>query len=202
MPLKEIQVPLSPQCEAGTKDRNWKTHDKCREFRFCDCACHFGRTYLMAPMFDHGKNYFFRATEEEPSITVYRLENERGEGPFRKTLHEFQSDKSWIVQDRRRTIWYLGATEDFSYNLLMKVGFFEMQRAWNGEPRGNGLLFGFTDREQIRQWFVEEEIENLKRVGFELRERQASLVLASDIQCIFKPVSDRIPNTDPNLPLP
>ena len=110
-------------------------------------------------------------------ITVWRMQNAAGRGPYRG---------SWDWQTRDHlTMTHPGPEQDFPKHEWLPI-----LRAYDNADEGpNGTFrFGFATKEQAEAWFDPTEMSNLHHTGFELVELEAAEILAqSDKQLVFLP---------------
>jgi len=117
-----------------------------------------------------------------PPMTVYRMENERGEGPYTGGA-KVPSPSSWEQSPP--------AIDDFPRRDRGILGL---------GPLGSSssLIYGFEKPEHAHEWFGPEGIKQLTRQGYQLKPRLASLVLRSKSgrQLAFMPHHEEVQKAD------
>jgi hypothetical protein len=107
------------------------------------------------------------------NLTVYRLENEEREGPFRNCSMTF---KKRLFKPSR--LLFLRPDEDFPIASLIQIGFY-------AENANKNLRFGCASFSQLRRWLEPGDFERLKREGYRVVKYKVKQAIVSDNQCIY-----------------
>lgn len=130
----------------------------------------------------NGPNVFLNS-EKIPYKFVYRLQNCVGFGPFRENERAFKC-LPWMKTVKKKSLFYMRPDQDFCWLHLYGLGFYN-------KPRPYEILFGFSTISQIFRWFDRKALNALKEDGFSIVRRTASLVVSSDLQCLFIPYPNK-----------
>ena len=106
---------------------------------------------------------------------VYRVENDKGQGPFKPSAASFNKDKDWFCSKRNRELLWRKPYEEFDVNQLIVFGFFSNKH----------LRFGCKTVKQLFTWFNNDELKKLAEKGYKVRRIWAERGLNGEDQCLF-----------------
>jgi hypothetical protein len=120
----------------------------------------------------------FMPTKRKPFTWVWRVENDDGQGPYRKG----NSDK-WNYEEYSHSAsnGHPTASKDFTENEMRRVSYYLYQE------EKSKALFGFTSIQQYKKWFNKSERKRIAEVGFKLHRKKASKAIRSEFQCLYLP---------------
>ena len=182
---------------------NLLDHLRCRECQECECPCHVGRRLFQGKIkFRKERTRIFLSSPREPYTTVYRVEDDEGQGPFRRLPDNTGGSPfrrgAWGEVSKRKgraCILTLGPDDVFDDETLVRFGFF---KEWfyykDGETLYHGyrnkFLYACEDARQLKLWFSRRDMKVMHKFGFHVRPRKASIVLYSPVQCAFIPYEE------------
>ena len=176
-------------------------HLKCRD---CKCPCHEGRKLFEGIKFRREKTRVFLSSPERPYTKVYRVENDAGDGPFRRVPTDDNgspwtrgpwANSCWYGRKGRSCIMTLGPDDTFDDETLIRFNFFGNWEYHEDEGTTyhmyrNKFLYAFENRQQVKLWFSRRDLKVMRKFGFRIRPRKASIVLYSPVQCAFIPYEE------------
>lgn len=92
-------------------------------------------------------------------LRVWRVENKKGKGPYRKDVEDW-------------------------FNLNRDVEEIPLPEC-EGLPIGGNIICGFSSLKQLRSWFLPDELQRLRLLGFCIRRVEARKVWKGKCQCTF-----------------
>lgn len=140
----------------------------------------------------------FEGDEENPYKTVWRIQNERGEGPihsrkdsgirtvdtkWKQKSPTFSSDKGFDEQDLKH--FYSVKPEKVPRSKKGLADAF----GWGPNPK---LRFGVEKPEHIHGYFSPKEMDHLSRQGYKLTPVKAKKIWASKHQVFFEPYKEPV----------
>lgn len=127
----------------------------------------------------------FEASDAEPYRYVWRVENQDGQGPYNAEVAEDLGGGSlqdyWTDREHNSTT-HPSPLHDEGFDEL------DLENIY-GEGYGS-RLFGFESIQQLKKWFNDKELKQLKELGFDVVKRKASDIWSSGRQVFFKPLDD------------
>jgi hypothetical protein len=113
-------------------------------------------------------------------ITIFRVENEFGEGPyFNKDSHK--NMHGWLK------LWADGTHTDSKHPEPFDDVFLKEKMDEDGFFMDD-YICGFSSREQVSKWFSEKELYNLSKLGYKLKSFEVFVddVIVGKSQCLIK----------------
>lgn len=103
--------------------------------------------------------------------TIYRVQNKEGKGPYKGRKYSRWTERS------HDTTKHPNAYQDKKLRKLVKTM----------KPREfSSYKFGFKSMASLNRWFSKKELQNLKKLGFEVVSLKAKTVILGDRQVLFK----------------
>lgn len=118
----------------------------------------------------------FESSDTDPYLEIWRVQNDKGEGPYAGLDNE-----EWSEDSHADSPSHPNVGDDPGFNESDRKEFHEKTA-----ERGN-VLFGFRTIDELKQWFSPVELENLKWLGFLPVRRKAANVWDSGKQVFFEP---------------
>lgn len=118
----------------------------------------------------------FTGTKKKPYKTVWRVENEQGQGPYDADIPALEFHGSWDLAERTPM------PED-------DEGFSEKDLSRLNRPSSDlnpNVRFGFESKEHAKNWFTPEELKEMSSFGFKLKPVKAKNIWSSGKQAFFE----------------
>ena len=107
-------------------------------------------------------------------ITVFRIENKDGEGPF-KNLNNVHKNLGIFKMNK---LLAMRPDQDFDETCLRWSGFWFREKL-------KDYRFGFASIKQMYKWVNQKQVDELRKNGYNIKRYKVKFALVSENQCIF-----------------